>query len=217
MDKWKVIIIVLLLAGLGGYGFYQQNASQAPPPPDPNVAKNEPLPNEKIIKRKGQAPPAWDIPANLWVNTKAPIPLSSLKGSVALLEFWRIGCPHCERAAPFLNQLYNQYKTKGLKMVTIHTPGSPAPENPENNWTTVRQTIKDWGITYPVAYDEGGKLFQKVYGGDRYPTAILLDREGKIQFVETGMDSPEQKQQLVSNIDKLLAAKPSSKPDTSAP
>jgi thiol-disulfide isomerase/thioredoxin len=208
MDKWKIIIIVLLLAGLGGYGFYQQNASQAPPPPDPSVAEKEPPPNEKINKMKGQVPPAWDIPANLWVNTKAPIPLSSVKGSVTLLEFWRIGCPHCERAAPFLNQLYKQYQPKGLKMVTIHTPGSPAPENPENNWTNVRQTIKDWGITYPVAYDEGGKLFQKVYGGDRYPTAILLDREGKIQFVETGMDSPEQKRELVANIDKLLAAKP---------
>ncbi len=211
MDKWKIIIIVALLAGLGGYGFYQQSASQAPPPPDPSTAPKEPPANEKINKMKGQVPPAWDIPANLWVNTKAPISLSSLKGSVVLLEFWRIGCPHCERAAPFLNQLYKQYQTKGLKMVTIHTPGAPTPDNPENNWTTVRQTIKEWGITYPVAYDEGGKLFQKVYGGNRYPTAILLDRESKIRFVETGMDSPEQKQQLVANIDKLLAAKPDKK------
>ena len=88
MDKWKIIIIVALLAGLGGYGFYQQNASQAPPPPDPSTAPKEPPANEKINKMKGQVPPAWDIPANLWVNTKAPISLSSLKGSVVLLEFW---------------------------------------------------------------------------------------------------------------------------------
>lgn len=208
MDKWKVVVIVLLLAGLGGYGFYQQNANQAPPPPDPNAQAKEPPPNQKLVQMKGHTPPAWDIPANLWVNTKAPLPLSSLKGSPVLLEFWRIGCPHCEQAAPFLNELYKQYKSKGLKMVTIHTPGSPAPENPENNWTTVRETIKKWGITYPVAYDTGGQLFQKVYGGDHYPATILLGREGKVRFVGTGLDRPDQKQELISHIEKLLAAKP---------
>lgn len=208
MDKWKIIIIVVLLAALGGYGFYQQNASQAPPPPDPNTAKKEPPGNMKLTAMKGKTPPAWDIPANLWVNTKAPLPLASLKGSVVLLEFWRTGCPHCEHAAPFLTLLYKKYQPKGLKMVAIQTPGSPSPENPENNWTTVRQTVKAWGITYPVAFDEGGKLFQKVYGGDRYPVAMLLDREGKVQHVETGMDSEEQKQELVANIEKMLAAKP---------
>jgi hypothetical protein len=72
----------------------------------------------------------------------------------------------------------------------------------------VRQTIKDWGIIYPVAYDDGGKLFQNVYGGDHYPATMLLDREGKVRFVETGMDRSDQKQLLVSNIEKLLAAKP---------
>lgn len=208
MDKWKIVVIVALLAGLSGYGFYQQNASQPPPQPDPETQKNEPIPNAKVIAMKGSVPPAWDIPANLWVNTPAPKPLSSLKGSVVLVEFWRIGCNHCEEAAPFLDQLYKQYKPKGLKMVAIHTPGAPTPDNPENNWDTVKQTIKDWKISYPVAYDQDGKLFKEVYGGERYPTAMLLDREGKVQFVETGMNKPEQKQALISNIEQLLADKP---------
>jgi thiol-disulfide isomerase/thioredoxin len=208
MDKWKIIVIVALLAGLGGYGFYQQNASRNPPPPDPQVQKNTPPANPKLIAMKGKVPPAWDIPANLWVNTKAPIPLESLKGSPVLLEFWRIGCPHCEHAAPFLNDIYKKYTPQGLKMVTIHTPGAPVPDNPENNWTTVRKTIKDWKIIYPVAYDEGGKLFQQVYGGERYPAIMLLDREGKVRYVGTSPESPEQKQELLGNIEKLLAGKP---------
>ena len=206
MDKWKIVIIVALLAGLGGYGFYQQNASQAPPPDQP-VAKDEKPANPKLIAMKGKTPPAWDIPANLWVNTKAPMPLESLKGSPVLMEFWRIGCSHCEQAAPFMNEIYKRYGAKGLKMVTIHTPGAPTPDNPENNWTTVRQTIKDWKITYPVAYDEGGKLFQNVYGGERYPAVLLLDRAGKVQYVGTAPESPEQKQELIAGIEELLKSK----------
>ncbi len=204
MEKWKIIVVLLLLGGLGGYGYFQQNPTAAPPSqeetptPPPNVLKNKYL---------GQVPPAWNIDAKFWVNAPQPITQESLKGNVAIVEFWRIGCHHCEATVPFLNDLYKKNQAKGLKMVTIHSPGNLTdPENPEGKWDVVKDTIKQWGITYPVAYDEGGKLFKETYGGDTYPTLMILGRDGKVKYLETG-HTPEKEQALIAALDKELKAK----------
>lgn len=214
MDKWKIIVVVLLLAGLSGYGMYQQNASQPPKPETPTDPAAQPTPppaNQKLERLKNQAPPAWNIPADLWTNTKQPISLDSLKGSVALVEFWRIGCSHCEAASPFLDSLYKKHKGAGLKMVAIHSPGAPGPENPENDWATVKQTVQSWGLSYPVAYDEGGMLFKETYGGDTYPVILLLDREGKVRLIHTGHGTRpqdvEKRRLFVAELEKMLKEK----------
>lgn len=208
MDKWKIVVIVVLLGALGGYGFYQQNAEQnAASAPNPSTPVTPAPANEKLNKLKGQAPPAWNIAAPLWVNTPAPVTLASLKGSVAIVEFWRIGCIHCEQAAPFLNFLYVKNKARGLKMVALHAAGdTKEPTNPENNWDIVRSKVKAWGITYPVANDVDGKLFKKTYGGTTYPTLLILDRAGKVVYVQIG-DTPEKQKLLVAEVEKQLKAK----------
>lgn len=208
MDKWKIVVIVLLLGSLCGYGFFQQNAENASKP-DPNTPQATPAPiSEKLSSFKGKMPPAWDIAAPLWLNTPSPMSLDSLKGSVSLLEFWRIGCPHCERSAPFLNNLYAKNKARGFKIVAMHSAGNTEdPANPENDWKLVKDKIKEWGITYPVASDEGGKLFKEAYGGTNYPTLIILNRKAEVVFMQTGGDSPEKKAQLTAELEKAFKAK----------
>lgn len=207
MDKWKIVVIVLLLGALGGYGWMQQNAAQTPPTPEQSTPPKAPPVNIKLNALKGQAPPAWNIAAPLWANTPAPISLASLKGSVAIVEFWRIGCSHCEEAAPFLTALYTQYKPRGLKMVTLHAAGNTAdPLNPENNWNLVKTKIKEWGITYPVAYDQDGQLFKESYGGNTFPTMLVLNRAGKVVFIQTGHTLKTQKL-LIAELDKQLKMK----------
>lgn len=207
MEKWKIIIIVVLLSGLAGYGFYQQNAPQTPPEPDPNSPQPTPLPaNARMQQLKGKTAPAWNFDKKFWVNTPAPITLAQLKGNVVLLEFWRMGCSHCEQSVPFLSALNEKYSARGLKLVTIHSPGAPGPDNLENDWTKVQQTIKDWGIKYPVAYDEGGKFFKQTYGGDTYPAMMILDRTGKIVHMQNG-HTAEKEVQLVQALEKALKQK----------
>jgi thiol-disulfide isomerase/thioredoxin len=196
MDTWKIVVIVLLLGGLGGYGFYQQNAASAPP--EAPIREQPETPSEgKINKLKGKTVPAWNFAKQNWVNTPAPVAPSQLKGKVTLMEFWRIGCSHCEEAAPHMEKLFKEYSPRGVKFVAIHSPGAPdeaGDPNPENNWGTVKQKIKEWGITYPVAFDEGGKLFQNTYGGETYPTLIILDRHGIVRHISTGYTAQKEVQ-----------------------
>jgi thiol-disulfide isomerase/thioredoxin len=193
MEKWKIAVIVMLLAALCGYGFFQQNKPIPPetPPTDPHQP-TPPPPNQKLLKFKGQVPPSWDIAAQYWINTPRPISLADLKGHVTLLEFWRMECSHCQDAAPHINQLFKQYSQRGLKFVAIHSPGAPGPDNPENDWGKVQQRIKEWGLKYPIAYDQNGTLFKNKFGGDTYPAMLILNREGKVIYVNTGFTAEKE-------------------------
>jgi thiol-disulfide isomerase/thioredoxin len=180
MDKWKVVLIIFLLGGLGAYGLYQQNAAR-----QPASGQATPAPLEDFTKSllMGKPAPAWNIPTNLWMNTPQPIALQDVKGHVTVLEFFRIGCPHCEEAAPFMTGLYQKFREHGLRMVAFQSPGRSLEK--ERDWNTVQATVRRWKITYPVAFDKGDIVFKK-YNGSRYPTMLALDEQGVVRFYQTG-------------------------------
>ncbi len=190
MEKWKIAVIALLSLSLLGFGIMQQNADKARvngPSPTPSG----PSPASVYL---GKTLPAWNF--ETW-NTK-PVPLASLEGKPAFIEIFRTGCSHCNDAAPFLAALHERYGPRGLKTVAIQSPGDFRDmENPETKWSDVKSWLGQKKIEYPVAFDEGSKYFQgtvkkQVLKGDSskllYPTMILTDKTGKIDFAQTGFD-----------------------------
>ncbi len=189
MEKWKIATIAVLLLGLLGFGIAQQKADQNPPVPNP-APSGTPLPSPYL----GKTLPPWSF--KTW-NSK-PVPLASLQGKPAFIEIFRIGCSHCQDAAPFMVAIQKRYAPRGLKIVSIQSPGdlSGAP-NPENEWPAVLAWLKEKNINYPVAFDENSKYFQgtvkkQLLGDDPekllYPTMILTDKTGKVDFAQTGHD-----------------------------
>jgi thiol-disulfide isomerase/thioredoxin len=198
MEKWKLVFIILLLSGVVGYGFYQQNT--ASPLPDVEAT---PQPSEDPAKSflLGKPAPAWNIPAGSWMNTPQPISLEDVKGHITLLEFFRIECPHCRQAVPFMHSLYSKYQPQGLKIVTFQSPGkAPA----ENDWSTVQATVRRWSIPYPVAFDKNSALFKGKYNGKAFPTVFVLDEKGIIRFRLIGLHNGRS-QALENVIVKALA------------
>ena len=61
--------------------------------------------------------------AQSWLNSK-PITLASLKGQVVLIDFWTFECWNCYRSFPWLNTVYDEFHSKGLAVVGVHTPNS---------------------------------------------------------------------------------------------
>lgn len=196
MDKWKLVAIFALLFGLGGYGWYSSQP-QAAVTPDPTPAA-EPTPGPNL---EGKPLPNWTIPASFWANSKTPIAPATLKGNVALIEFFRIGCSHCEEAAPFMEQTYEKYRSRGLKMVAIQSPSKSDPK--ENDWSAVQAKIKEWGITYPVAFDEGGHIFRETYGLQIFPSVIVVDKTGVVRYFKAG-HTPATAQALTAYLDNAL-------------
>ena len=196
MEKWKIGVIAALLLGLLGYGILQQQARESPlalnaSTPASNAASSASAPENKAAIYIGQTLgdatlPEWSG-VGPWQNTTQAIPLSSLKGKPALIEFFRINCSHCQAAAPFLEKLYRRYQPRGLKMVAVQSPDNfDDPENPETKWASVQGWAKDAGLTYPIAFDEKSRYFQGTIKGHTYPTTMVTDASGIVVYAHTG-------------------------------
>jgi peroxiredoxin len=203
MEKWKIAVIVLLLAAFGGFQAVQNRDTSTPDETSQQTPIPEPTLDPKFAHLIGKPVKPWKIPANLWMNTAKPLTPADLKGQVTLIEFFRIGCPHCEEAVPFLEQTLSEMAPRQLKMIGFQSPGYlEDPANPELDWKTVQKWVKSHGVKYPVAFDTNHQVKDQ-YGIEYYPMMLIVDRNGNVVHVQTGFDEAKA-QQLTTALRKAL-------------
>ena len=201
MEKWKILVIIGLLAALPVYGYLQNKQATAPP-----TAAATPTP-PPVTEMVGQPAPAWSIPAEHWANTAKPIRLEDVTGSVTLLEFWRAECSHCQEAAPFIESLHEKYGPKGLRIIGFQSPNVKNTTTVEHRWNDVKVRAKEWGIKYPIAFDKDAKVFGQ-YKCALWPSFVVMDRKGIVRYGGQGF-TPQKAQELVNAIEKELGIKSS--------
>jgi thiol-disulfide isomerase/thioredoxin len=202
MEKWKIAVIAALLLSLIGFGIYQDNP--------PSAGSPVPSGTPKPLSYLGKTLPPWNF--KTWSGQ--PVPLASLLGKPALIEIFRIECPHCQDAAPFMVEMVKRYGPRGLKFVAIQSPGDFKDlSNPENSWGNVQTWMKKFGINYPVAFDEKSNYFQgtlkkQLLNNDAnqllYPTILMLDKTGHISMAHTGFQ-PTKPDSMSNIIDMAVA------------
>jgi len=121
-----------------------------------------------------QAPEFPHQAAADWINS-APLTLTSLRGSVVLVEFWTFDCYNCRNTLPWLKSIHAEYGPRGLKVVSVHTPELEQERVPAN----VRAAVKELGITYPVMID-GDYSYWRAMKNRYWPAFYLIDRDGTI-------------------------------------
>lgn len=121
------------------------------------------------------------------------VSLEALEGQVVLVNFWATWCPPCRLEMPGFQSVYEEYRDRGFTVVGLSTDvGSP---------DLVRSFVSGTGITYPVA--AATPQLQRSYGGvDGLPQSFLLDRQGRVRKVVTGVFSEGS---LRKAVDELLA------------
>jgi peroxiredoxin len=101
------------------------------------------------------------------------VSLSSFRGKWVLLDFWASWCKPCRAENPFLIRLNQQYKKRGLQILSVSLDGDreswmKAMVQDEMNWAHVSD-LK--GFRSPVA---------DLYGVEAIPSTFLINPEGKI-------------------------------------
>lgn len=124
------------------------------------------LPGDFMRNYTGKAPPALHI--QQWIGPE--VTLIDLRGKVVLLDFWHMDCPGCLTRMPHLQQLQNDYRNQGLKIVAIHSARA-------GNFDKVPQFLRAHGYDVTVGLDKQSQT-EANYAVQAWPTYYLINKQG---------------------------------------
>ncbi|HET6386940.1 MAG TPA: TlpA disulfide reductase family protein [Armatimonadota bacterium] len=143
---------------------------------------------------EGSASPGFDLSR---VGSPGKLSLASLKGKVALVNFWATWCNPCVHEMPDLEKLHKQFGKQGLVVVGITEP-------PQDSAAEVATVRKAKGITYPLL--TANPAVTKAYSATAIPQSYLVGRNGKLIKSVTGEPAPTAAAYWTPLIRKALAS-----------
>ena len=133
----------------------------------------------QILPRMYAAPEFTGL--NNWINSPEIRSMRELRGKVVLIDFWTFGCINCIHTLPYVQKWHQTYKDQGLVVLGIHAPEFSYERKLEN----VMAAVKKYGLTFPVAIDNGFKLW-RAYKNRFWPAMYLIDKKGMVRYMHFG-------------------------------
>ena len=119
------------------------------------------------------------LSANDWLNGRAT--RASVAGKVVVLDVFTVDCYNCQNVVPELRSLYGHDRHRGLAIVGVHAPETPA----ERDRSYVVESLQRQGIAWPVAIDNAFGIWNQ-YGVSAWPTQLIFDRHGRLRQTVVG-------------------------------
>ena len=104
------------------------------------------------------------------------VTLRDFRGKPVLINFWATWCPPCREEMPYLQQVYDEWTSKGLILLTIDIGESP---------TTINKFFAENNLSLPVLLDTDKEIGQ-AYGITGIPETFLIDKDGIIRKKQIG-------------------------------
>ena len=97
------------------------------------------------------------------------VSLSAFKGNVVILNFWATWCGPCKAEMPSLNNLYLEFRNKGLVVLAISVDPTERP---------VLSFISDKKLALPVLMDKTKEVYFDSYAVMGLPATFIIDKSG---------------------------------------
>ena len=136
----------------------------------------------------GQPATDFALPVIHGGDAGSRIRLSDLRGQVVVLDFWASWCKPCLQGFPILKRAAMALGRRAM-FVGINTGDDPA---------SAQAVLGRLDPPYPCVEDSDGSV-ATMYDVDNLPTLVVVDAEGTVRSVRTGVATPEE-------IDKLIAS-----------
>ena len=128
-----------------------------------------------------------------WIGAR--VAAAELAGKVVIVDVFTVDCYNCRNVVPTLRSLYAGDRAKGLAIVGIQAPETPA----EKDRSYVTQSLRQQGIVWPVAVDNGFSLWN-AYGVNAWPTQLFFDRSGRLRKVIVGDSQDDEVRATVESL-----------------
>ena len=94
-----------------------------------------------------------------------------------VLAFFKVSCPTCQYAFPFLERLHKAYGQKGVALVGVS----------QNDARDTAAFGKEFGVTFPVLLDDTRSYpASNAYGLTNVPTLFWVAPDGEIEISSVG-------------------------------
>ena len=94
-----------------------------------------------------------------------------------ILAFFKVSCPTCQYAFPFLERLHKAYQNKGVKLIGVS----------QNDAKDTAFFAKEFGVTFPIVLDDTSKYpVSNAYGLTNVPTIFWIDQDSEIEISSVG-------------------------------
>jgi peroxiredoxin len=101
----------------------------------------------------------------------------ALSRGPVVLAFFKISCPVCQYAFPYIERLYRAAGNKGVSVVGIS----------QDDKRGTQAFMKEYGITFPVLLDDTSSYpVSNAYGLTNVPSVFWISPDGEIEISSVG-------------------------------
>jgi len=106
----------------------------------------------------------------------------ALKRGPVVAAFFKISCPVCQYAFPFLERIYKAHGGKNVTIVGVS-------QNQKKDTATF---MKEYGVTFPILLDDTSTYpASNAYGLTNVPTIFWIAEDGEIEISSVGWERKE--------------------------
>lgn len=112
---------------------------------------------------------------------------------VVFVNIWATWCTACKEELPTVEKMYEKFKGKDFEVLAVSIDALGR--------KVVQPFVKKYGLTFPVLLDISGSI-QLLYGTTGVPETFIIDKKGRVAYVEIGAGdwTDPQKQSLLQDL-----------------
>ena len=112
---------------------------------------------------------------------------------VVMINIWATWCTECRKELPTVQHLYEKFRGRDFEVVSVSIDAGGG--------RVVKPFMHELGLTFPALLDTAGSI-QYLYGTSGVPETYIVDRQGRIAYVEIGAGdwSTPSKEELIRGL-----------------
>jgi len=131
---------------------------------------------DRSIYKPGDKAPDFTLQQVNKSNELETVQLSDFEGKGVMLNFWATYCKPCEEEMPYMQELYPEYKDKGIEIVAVSLDVSEL---------VIDKFIDKYDLTFAIPHDTKGET-RDLYKVTNIPSTVFINPDGTISEIVDG-------------------------------